>query len=121
MIYALQSIEKYWFALSLCILLAITALSLWPLTSLPSVPGSDKTHHLMAYAALVFPVALRHPRRWMLFAAFFIAYSGLIELVQPHANRYGEWSDLLANMAGVVCGIALATAISIVRKRRIKR
>ena len=120
MIYALQSIEKYWFALSLCILLAITALSLWPLTSLPSVPGSDKTHHLIAYAAVVFPVALRKPNRWMLFVVFFIGYSGLIELIQPYVNRHGEWLDMLANTAGVVCGVALATAINAVRNRRLK-
>ena len=117
---ALQSIEKYWFILTVCLLLIITRLSLWPLDSLPSAPGSDKAHHLIAYAALVFPVALRKPNRWMLFIVFFIGYSGLIELIQPYVNRHGEWQDMLANTAGVVCGIALATAINAVRKRRLQ-
>ena len=117
MIRTLQCIEKYWLILSLCILLIITTLSLWPLDNLPLVPGSDKTHHLIAYAALVLPVALRKPNRWMLLVVFFIFYSGLIELVQPYMNRYGEWLDLLANTAGVVCGVALAAVIKIVSKR----
>ena len=51
---------------------------------------------------------------------FFIGYSGLIELIQPYVNRYGEWLDMLANTAGVVCGVALATAINAVRNRRLK-
>ncbi len=117
MIKTLQSIEKYWFLLSLCILLTITTASLWPIANLPSVPGSDKTHHLIAYATLVFPVALRKPNRWMLIVVFFIFYSGLIELVQPYVNRYGEWLDMLANTAGVVCGVALAAGIKAFSKR----
>ena len=118
---ALQSIEKYWFLLSLCILLIITTLSLWPLDNLPLVPGSDKTHHLIAYAALVFPTALRKPNRWMWLVVFFILYSGLIELVQPYVNRYGEWLDMLANTAGVFCGIALAIVIKTLSKRLIEK
>ena len=117
---ALPLIEKYWLILTVCLLLIITRLSLWPLDSLPSVPGSDKTHHLIAYAAVVFPVALRKPNRWMLFVVFFIGYSGLIELIQPYVNRHGEWLDMLANTAGVVCGIALATGIRAFRGRGLK-
>ena len=117
MIKALEAIERYWFILSLCILLIITTLSLWPLDHFPLVPGSDKTHHLIAYAALVFPTALRKPNRWMLFVAFFIFYSGLIELLQPYVNRYEEWLDMLANTAGVFCGVTLAIIIRNARKR----
>ena len=120
MITALPTIEKHWALLTVCLFLIITWLSLWPLDSLPSAPGSDKTHHLIAYAALVFPVALRQPNRWMWFVVFFIGYSGLIEVIQPYVNRYGEWLDMLANTAGVVCGVALATVINAVRKRRLK-
>ena len=112
----LQFIEKHWRGVSLCLLLIITALSLWPLESLPSAPGSDKTHHLIAYAALVFPVALRQPNRWLWLVVFFIGYSGLIELIQPYVNRYAEWLDILANTAGVLCGVALAAGINAVHK-----
>ena len=51
---------------------------------------------------------------------FFIGYSGLVELIQPYVNRYGEWLDMLANTAGVAFGVALAIAINAVRKRRLK-
>jgi VanZ family protein len=116
----LPTIEKHWALLTGCLFFIITGLSLSPLDSLPSAPGSDKIHHLIAYAALVFPVALRQPNRWLWFVVFFIGYSGLIELIQPYVNRYGEWQDMLANTAGVVCGVALATAINAVRNRRLK-
>ena len=113
---ALLLIEKHWRIVTLCLLLIITALSLWPLESLPSAPGSDKTHHFIAYAALVFPVALRQPNRWLWLVVFFIGYSGFIELIQPYVNRYGEWLDMLANTAGVLCGVALAAGINAVHK-----
>ena len=101
-----QIIETYWLVLSLGLLLLIATLSLWPLDILPlSVPGSDKLHHFIAYSALVFPAALRQPRR-------------LIELVQPYVNRYGEWLDMLANITGVVCGVLLATGVRALTRLR---
>ncbi|MCK4840163.1 MAG: VanZ family protein [Desulfobulbaceae bacterium] len=100
--------RNYWIALTLIIFAAITALSLWPPDNLPSVPGSDKTHHFIAYAALIFPTVLRKPRYWPLIGLFFISWSGVIELLQPYANRSGEWLDMAANTAGLVCGLLAA-------------
>jgi len=108
----LNIIKAYWRILSLAILAAITFLSLWPLEQLPSVPGTDKTHHLIAYAFLMFPTALRKPKHWLLLGLLFIAYSGSIELVQPYVNRYGEWLDMLANSTGVVCGAIAAGLVN---------
>lgn len=79
-------------------------LSLIPLPELPLLPGTDKTHHLIAYGALMFPVALHRPQGWLYIALGFVAWSGVIELIQPFVNRYAEWLDLLANSAGVVVG-----------------
>ena len=106
-----QFINRYWIQLSLAMLLAITALSLHPLDNLPEAPGSDKTHHLIAYAALAYPASLRKPKRWQAIITIFALYSGLIELIQPHVNRYGEWMDFLANISGLIIGIALAYLI----------
>ena len=106
-----QFINRYWIQLSLVMLLAITALSLHPLDNLPEAPGSDKTHHLIAYAALAYPASLRKPKRWQAIITIFALYSGLIELLQPHVNRYGEWMDFLANISGLIIGIALAYLI----------
>jgi hypothetical protein len=105
---ALVLIKKQWVILTLFILTAITALSLWPLDKLPAFPGSDKTHHFIAYALLIFPAALRKPPHWKLIALLFIAYSGVIELIQPYVNRYGEWLDLAANTGGILCGLFIA-------------
>ncbi len=100
----IRLISHYWHLLTVMLLLLITLLSLWPATQLPSLPGTDKTHHIIAYAVLMLPTAIRRPHYWLWIASGFIAYSGVIELLQPFVNRYGEWLDLLANSLGVVCG-----------------
>ncbi|MEM8721917.1 MAG: VanZ family protein [Cyanobacteria bacterium P01_G01_bin.39] len=107
-------IRKYWIFNTLLILTGITVLSLSPLDNLPPVPGQDKTHHLIAYAALILPIALKKTTSWYLLgiAVLFIIYSGAIELIQPYINRYGEFEDLLANCVGLVCGWLIAQLIN---------
>jgi len=114
----LDTIKAHWVLCSVTALVAITFLSLWPLEQLPSVPGTDKTHHLIAYALLMFPTALRKPKNWLLIGLLFIAYSGTIELLQPYVNRYGEWLDMLANSAGVACGALAAGLVNVLVARR---
>lgn len=104
----LAFIKRNWVVLALLQLVAVTALSLWPLDHLPPFPGSDKTHHLIAYAAVMFPVAMRKPDNWLILALMIMAYSGGIELIQPYVNRYAEWLDLAANCAGVTGGVVVA-------------
>lgn len=98
------AIQTYWLPLTLMTLAAITFLSLRPLEQLPDIPGTDKTHHLIAYAVLIFPAAFRKTKHWLLLAVVFVIYSGAIELIQPYVNRYGEWLDLAANAAGIIIG-----------------
>ena len=112
MINLLTFIRTHWISITLFILATITALSLWPPEFLPSVPGTDKTHHLIAYTGLMLPTALRKPKYWLLIGLFFIGWSGAIEIVQPYVNRYGEWLDLAANTAGVICGLLIAQLIN---------
>ena len=107
-------IRNNWLAISAVILSSITVLSLAPLAELPPAPGSDKLHHLIAYAALVTPLALRKPKHWWFIVYFFLAYSGFVELVQPYVNRYGEWLDMAANSLGLLCGILLAELLSFI-------
>lgn len=111
MIKLLTFIKTNWIAFTLFTLAVITTLSLWPPEDLPSLPGSDKIHHIIAYAALMFPTALRKPNNWELIGLFFIAYGGAIELLQPYVNRYGEWMDMAANTTGVVCGLLFVELI----------
>jgi len=104
-------IQKYWFHLTLIIMISIATLSLWPAHHLPNVPGTDKTHHFIGYGALMFPSALKQPKYLFAIALSFIAFSGAIELIQPYVNRYGEWLDMLANAVGLICGWLLAKTI----------
>ena len=104
--------KRYWRSLSILIMLLTTTFSMSPLDNLPEAPGSDKTHHFIAYAALAFPTALRKPRQWPIIILGFALYSGLIELIQPLVNRYGEWMDFLANACGLFIGVALASLIN---------
>jgi VanZ family protein len=90
---------------------AITTLSLWPAAHLPTVPGTDKTHHFIAYAALILPTALQKPKNYLLLVLTFITFSGMIELIQPYVNRYGEWLDMLANTLGLFFGWLLAKTL----------
>lgn len=117
MIRLLTLIKAKWLALTVIFLAAITALSLWPLDELPSLPGTDKIHHLIAYAVLALPAALRRPQRGILIGFLFVAYGGVIELLQPYVNRYGDWNDLLANAAGVACGLVAARLVNFLGSR----
>lgn len=101
-------IEKYWLRLTVLLLVSIATLSLWPAAYLPEVPGTDKTHHFIAYAALMLPTALRKPKYMLAISVGFLAFSGAIELIQPYVNRYGEWLDMAANTAGIFCGWLVA-------------
>lgn len=104
----LTFVRRYWIFSTLFILTLITILSLRPLQTLPPVPGTDKIHHFAAYATLMLPIALRKPKYWQLVALVFIACSGAIELIQPFVNRYCDLEDLLANIAGLACGLIIA-------------
>lgn len=107
----LSLIKRYWISVTLFLLTIITVFSLTPLKELPPVPGSDKTHHFIAYAALIFPAALRKFDYWLLVGLFFMCWSGAIELIQPYVNRYGEMQDMIANTTGLLCGVILAILI----------
>ncbi len=104
-------IIRYWLSITIFTLFSITALSLWPAAYLPEVPGTDKTHHFIAYILLILPTALRKPKHWRLIAIGFLFFSGAIELIQPYVNRYGEWLDLAANGLGILLGIFIAKLV----------
>lgn len=112
MILITDLIKQFWLLITVFLLTAIATLSLWPAEFLPQVPGSDKMHHFISYGALMLPVALRKPKYWLWVALGFAGFSGAIELIQPYVNRYGEWLDMAANVAGLTCGIILAKILA---------
>ena len=101
-----------WKIYTTLIFIIITFLSLYPLKEQPSIPGSDKIHHLIAYAALSIGVGLRRPSNYLLIIVFFSFYSGLIEIVQPYVNRFGEIEDFLFNNLGIFIGLTLGIVIN---------
>jgi len=101
-----------WKIYTTLIFIIITFLSLYPLKEQPSIPGSDKIHHLIAYAALSIGVGLRRPSNYLLIIVFFSFYSGLIEIVQPYVNRFREIEDFLFNNLGIFIGLTLGIVIN---------
>lgn len=97
--------------LSIGLVMLITALSLIPLPKLPDVPGTDKSHHFIAYGSAAIPVSLARVRHLWIYLPAFALWSGIIELIQPFVNRHADWFDLLANCCGLLIGWLLATMI----------
>ena len=116
--HGLRLIANHCYLVTACMFLVIAILSLMPLTQVPLVPGNDKTHHVLAYMVLAFPIGLRQPRYWVVMYGVLIGLSGCIELIQPLVNRYAQWFDLLANVCGVGLGGLLASVIRVLVLRR---
>ena len=105
--------------LTLIVTTVLTVAMLWPINQPPPAPdGSDKVVHLVAFAALAFPLA--RTGRVGLFAVFVAAsvFGGLIELIQPSFGRSADMQDWIADIAGVALGILLALLYRRLRKQR---
>ena len=104
--------------LTIIVTLALTLAMLWPLEAPPPAPeGSDKLVHLLAFAALAFPLA-RTGRIGLL--PVFIgasAFGGIIELIQPSFNRSADINDWVADVVGVVLGIGCGLLYYRIRRR----
>jgi len=92
--------------LTLALGLIIAFLTLTPISG-PNVPGSDKLYHTLACAALAFPLPFARSKLMIPVIVFVILYGGMIELIQPHVGRSGEWKDLFADAAGAILGAGL--------------
>ena len=94
-------------ALTLIVFFALTVAMLWPLDQPPPAPaGGDKIVHFIAFAALAFPLA--RTGRFGLLPVFIgaSAFGGAIELIQPTFNRSADVNDWVADIIGVLLGIA---------------
>ena len=80
------------------------------------VPGSDKLHHLLAFAALAFPLSAARPRLapWVVLGV--VGYGGLIEIIQPYTGRQAEWGDLVADAGGALLGSVAGAAAGLWRR-----
>jgi len=82
--------------------------------------GNDKFYHIIAYAFLIFPIALENSNKWKVFGVLFLVYSGWIEWLQPLFNRDCSPKDFEANLIGIVCGFIIARTIMMVRLKESK-
>lgn len=82
----------------------------------PGVPGTDKSHHFIAFAALACPLSLARPRiaPWAILAA--AAYGGAIELIQPLVGRDKELLDFISDAVGAVLGGAIGVGLAWLRR-----
>ncbi len=80
----------------------ISLATLTPIESLPPAPGSDKLHHILGFGGWALLCAFGPWRRFAIMALCIVLWGGMIELIQPSVNRYGEWLDFFANTLGVI-------------------
>ena len=100
-------------AIALTVIFGITIAwgTLMPLKELPPVPGTDKLQHFIAFGIFVLPVSLLLPARAWLIFIIAVVYGGLIEIIQPYVNRYGELGDFWANAGGALIGVVISRVI----------
>jgi VanZ family protein len=106
--------------LTLMVTTVLTVAMLWPINQPPPAPdGSDKLVHLIAFAALAFPLA--RTGRFRLIPVFVVgsAFGGIIEILQPSFGRSADMQDWVTDIAGVALGIALALLYRRLREHRV--
>ncbi|KKM18677.1 hypothetical protein LCGC14_1663290 [marine sediment metagenome] len=91
-----------WLTVGLSVCIAL--LTLIPLNASGVVPGSDKTHHVLAFMSLILPSAAFYPSALPRVALAATFYAGLIEVIQPFVGRSGEMADFLADLLGISIG-----------------
>lgn len=108
--------QKFLLTLWTVLIAAVVWASLLPVTSPPiqaieRLEVSDKLLHLLVYLALAFlpGIAFGNRRRAFQSAAAMFLLGVLLELAQNFAPGRGvELDDLLANTAGILCGLIAA-------------
>ena len=103
--------------LTIALGVVIAVLTLTPPIEAEGPAGSDKLYHFTAFLALALPLALVRPRWSMMLFIIFSAYGAAIEILQPHVGRSREFADLIADMAGIVCGIGAALLLRRVHRQ----
>ena len=76
------------------------------------LPGGDKLHHLLGFAALVLPGIALMPRWTLAFLAFGLGLGALIELIQPSVGRARELADFIADALGLGLGAAAGLTLA---------
>lgn len=100
--------RRWWQGLGVAMVLLVTTLSLVRLAPDLPLQTPDKLNHLLAYAAMMYWWGMVQPdaQRW--WSIGLLGLGLLIELAQAYTGyRFFEAGDLLANAAGIACGLLL--------------
>jgi len=111
MFHNLQLHKTIAFSLTVIVASALAYLTLMPLSVSDSIPGSDKLHHLIGFAALTLPCAVLYPSALVWLVPMAVLFGGALEVIQPFAGRHGEVLDFYADTIGVLIGTALGLSL----------
>ena len=92
--------------ISSIVVLIICVGTLMPLPRAVDVPGTDKWHHFLAFAALTYPLTVASQRCWLLVIVFGLLFGASIEIIQPYVNKLGYMADCTADAVGVLIGFS---------------
>lgn len=93
--------------LNRCVLIFYAAMVLWlslkPTVDIVSPLYNDKVAHCLTYALFTFLAWRMSERRppFICGAICILAYSTLIEIIQPYTGRLFSWGDIAANTLGI--------------------
>jgi len=96
---------RLWFSIAYAVLAIVGVLSLIPA---PDIGVSDKSMHFVTYFALSagFNILVKFDRSLIFVVFGLISYGILLEFLQGMTGyRYMETYDMLANTAGIICGL----------------
>lgn len=105
---------------TLLLLGTTSVLTLIPMAGV-SAPGGDKTHHMLAFAALALPLAAARPGWIPVTGGLLALYGGLIEIIQPYVGRGRELADWQADLIGIALGSLLGLALHHIYRRLRRR
>lgn len=106
--------------ITLLVTAVLTVAMLWPINQPPPGPDwADKIVHLIAFAALAFPLA--RTGRFGLIPVFIgaSAFGGIIEVLQPYFGRSADMQDWIVDTLGVGLGIVTAPLYHRLRRKRL--
>ena len=104
-----------------CFIVFTSAMAFIPIADIPNVFNIwDKVQHALAFAMLTIAGTLAYPKRVKLVCAGLMLYGMGIEVVQSNftTTRFGEVSDLLADVVGIAAGWAIYLLVRKVTKDR---
>ena len=104
--------------ITLIVTTVLTVAMLWPINQPPPAPdGTDKLVHLIAFAALAFPLA-RTGRIGLIPVFVGASAFGGLRAYPALFGRNADMQDWIADIAGVGLGIVLALIYRRLRKHR---